>query len=63
MACTDAAVPGLPGEPGSSWDTPQVVGIIGDQRVAALSKDRCTKDWRGFYSDLRKRLAGDGPQT
>jgi hypothetical protein len=56
--CTDAAVPALPGAPGTGWDGRQVVGIIGDQRRSALAKDRCARDWRSFYQDLRARLAG-----
>jgi hypothetical protein len=56
-ACTDDPVPGLPGQPGTGWDTAQAVGIIGDQRRAALAKDRCARDWRDFYTDLRRRMA------
>ncbi|MBV9548898.1 MAG: hypothetical protein JO256_04410 [Alphaproteobacteria bacterium] len=57
-ACTDEPVPGLPGATGQSWDTAAVVGIIGDQRSSALAKDRCGHDWRDFYNDLVKRMAG-----
>ena len=55
--CTDEAVPSLPGSPGTGWTTPEAVQIIGDQRTAAFSKDRCSHDWREFYKDLRDRLA------
>lgn len=57
-ACTDDPVPGLPGAAGTGWDTAQVVGIIGDQRRAALAKDKCAHDWRAFYQDLKKGMAG-----
>ena len=56
-ACTDRAVPALPGTPGTAWSDLETPGIIGDQRSAALAKDRCAHDWRSFYADLRSRLA------
>jgi hypothetical protein len=55
--CTDSAIPPLPGAAGTGWDTPAAVGIIGDQRRAALAKDACARNWRDFYNDLRARLA------
>jgi hypothetical protein len=51
-------VPGLPGAAGTGWGTSQVVGIIGDQRRAALAKDRCAHNWQAFYQDLKQRMAG-----
>jgi hypothetical protein len=57
-ACTAESVPGLPGAAGTGWGTSQVVGIIGDQRRAALAKDRCARNWQAFYQDLKQRMAG-----
>lgn len=54
--CTDQPVPGLPGARGTSWGNDQTSGIIGDQRTAALAKDRCAHDWRSFYQDTKKKL-------
>lgn len=55
--CTDAEVPVLPGAAGTDWDTADAAGAVGGQRSAALSKNRCTHDWRSFYADLRNKLA------
>jgi len=35
-----------------------VAGVLGDQRSAAVAKDKCSHDWRSFYEDLRARLGG-----
>ena len=58
VACAQAIVPALPGARGTGWTDEQVVGIIGDQRAAAASKDRCSRNWQAFYEDLRARLSG-----
>jgi hypothetical protein len=56
-ACTDATVPALPGAVGTGWGNDETPGIIGDQRTAALAKNKCSHDWRSFYSDLRNKMA------
>ena len=57
VACTDAPVTPLPGARGTAWDSAAVTGIIGDQRSDAMTKARCSWNWRKFYEDLRTRLA------
>ncbi len=54
--CTSALVPPIPGKRGESIAKSQAAGVIGDQRAAALAKDKCAHDWRAFYADLRMRL-------
>lgn len=57
-ACTDAAITPIPGAAGTALSTAQVAQAIGEQRSAALSKDRCAKAWDAFYADLRKSIGG-----
>jgi hypothetical protein len=52
QACTDAAVPPIPGARGTALTKAQAAEALADQRAAALSKDRCAKAWQTFYQAL-----------
>lgn len=56
--CTDEAVPAIPGKAGEPLLKGVTAGVIGDQRAAAVAKDKCAHDWRSFYEDLRTKLGG-----
>lgn len=56
--CTDEALPTIPGASGTEIPKRDVATVIGQQRTAALAKDKCSRDWQAFYTDLRVRLNG-----
>jgi hypothetical protein len=55
--CTDAALPPIPGAPGSALTKAQAAQALAEQRAAATAKNRCAAAWDDFYADFRKSLA------
>jgi hypothetical protein len=51
-------VPPIPGATGTALTKAQAAEALGDQRAAALLKDRCAKEWAGFYGEMRTSFAG-----
>ncbi len=56
-ACTDTALPPIPGAQGTALTKAQAAQALAEQRAAAAAKSRCAEDWDAFYADLRKSLA------
>jgi hypothetical protein len=49
-------VPAVPGAHGTALTKAQAAEILVDQRAAALAKDRCSKNWKIFYDNLKNSL-------
>ncbi len=58
-SCAAADVPAIPGARGTALTKAQAAESLGDQRAAALAKDRCSRGWASFYGDLKTSLEID----